>query len=64
MERTTGDPLVMRAERVGADTMLAHIVGLVAKARRSRASIQALADRVAVWFVPAVVGVVILAFAA
>ena len=46
--------LVMRAERVGADTMLARIVAMVATAQRSRAPIQRLADRVAGWFVPAV----------
>ena len=45
---------VMRAERVGSETMLARIVEMVATAQRSRAPIQALADRVAGWFVPAV----------
>ena len=55
---------VMRAERVGADTMLAKIVDLVAKAQRSRAPIQALADKVAAWFVPSVVAIAILAFVA
>ena len=45
---------VMRAERVGSDTLLAQIVALVAKAQRSRAPIQSLADRVSTWFVPAV----------
>ena len=55
---------VMRAERTGADTMLAKIVDLVAKAQRSRAPVQALADRVAVWFVPSVVAIAILAFIA
>lgn len=54
--------LVMRAERVGAETMLSRIVGLVAKAQRSRAPIQGLADRVAAWFVPTVVSVAVLAF--
>jgi Cu+-exporting ATPase len=47
--------LVMRAERVGADTLLAQIVNLVAQAQRSRAPIQKLADRVSAWFVPAVI---------
>ena len=53
---------VMRADRVGADTMLARIVALVAKAQRSRAPIQALVDRVAGWFVPSVVGIAAIAF--
>ncbi|HZF31604.1 MAG TPA: copper-translocating P-type ATPase [Gammaproteobacteria bacterium] len=47
--------LVMRAERVGGDTLLAQIVAMVAQAQRSRAPVQRLADRVAAWFVPAVV---------
>lgn len=55
--------LMMRAERVGHDTMLAQIVRTVAEAQRSRAPIQALADKVSGWFVPAVVGVAVLAFA-
>jgi Cu+-exporting ATPase len=55
--------LVVRAERVGAETLLARIVALVAEAQRSRAPIQRLADRVAAWFVPAVIGVAILTFA-
>ena len=55
---------VMRAERVGADTMLARIVKLVAEAQRSRAPIQRLADVVAGWFVPAVMLVAAIAFAA
>jgi Cu+-exporting ATPase len=46
--------LVMRAGRVGADTLLARIVGMVSEAQRSRAPIQRLADAVAAWFVPAV----------
>jgi Cu+-exporting ATPase len=56
--------LVMRAEHVGSDTMLAKIVALVSEAQRSRAPTQALADSVAAWFVPAVVAVAIAAFAA
>ncbi|MBO4226769.1 heavy metal translocating P-type ATPase [Bradyrhizobium neotropicale] len=55
---------VMRAEKIGRDTMLARIVDMVAKAQRSRAPIQRLADRVAGWFVPAVIAVAVLAFAA
>jgi Cu+-exporting ATPase len=55
---------VMRAEKVGRDTMLARIVEMVAAAQRSRAPIQRLADRVAGWFVPAVIAVAIAAFAA
>ncbi len=52
---------VMRAERVGGDTLLAQIVRMVAEASRSRAPIQKLADRVSSWFVPAVVGIAIVA---
>ena len=48
---------VMRAERVGADTLLARIIDLVARAQRSRAPIQAMADRVAGWLVPVVIAV-------
>ena len=73
IEKATGDRvtgatvngtggLLMRAERVGHDTMLAQIVRMVAEAQRSRAPIQALADKVSAWFVPAVVLVAILAF--
>ncbi len=54
--------LIMRAERVGADTMLAKIVELVGEAQRSRAPMQAMADRVAGYFVPSVVLVAIVAF--
>ena len=74
VEKTQGDPviggtlnkngsLVIRAEKVGADTMLSRIVEMVAKARRSRAPIQGLADRVSFYFVPTVVLIAILAFA-
>jgi P-type Cu+ transporter len=52
----------MRAERVGSDTLLSQIVHMVAEAQRSRAPIQALADAVSGWFVPAVVVVAVLAF--
>jgi len=55
---------VMRAEKVGRDTMLSQIVQMVAAAQRSRAPIQRLADQVAGWFVPAVIAVAALAFAA
>ena len=54
--------LIMQAERVGADTLLAQIVRLVGEAQRSRAPIQRLADSVAAWFVPAVILVAILTF--
>jgi Cu+-exporting ATPase len=56
--------LVMRAQKIGRDTMLARIVDQVAKAQRSRAPIQRLADQVAGWFVPAVIAAALLAFAA
>lgn len=73
VEKTAGDTLtgatingtgslVMEARRVGADTMLAQIVDMVAAAQRSRAPIQKYADKVAGWFVPAVMGVAGLAF--
>ena len=55
--------LTMRAQKVGGETMLAQIVALVAQAQRSRAPLQRVADRVAAWFVPAVVVVALLAFA-
>jgi Cu+-exporting ATPase len=75
VERTTGDrvvgatvnqtgSLVIRAEKVGAETLLAQIVQMVAEAQRSRAPIQRLADRVAAGFVPAVIGVALASFAA
>src|SRR5262249_14748097 len=52
--------LLMRAERVGSETVLARIVQMVSQAQRSRAPIQRLADRVAAWFVPAVGAVAVL----
>ena len=73
VEKTEGDPLtggtlnkngslVMQAERIGSETVLSQIVEMVAKAQRSRAPIQALADRVSYYFVPTVVLVAIVAF--
>jgi len=73
VEKTPGDrligatvngsgSLVMRAEKVGAETLLARIVQMVADAQRSRAPIQQVADRVAAWFVPAVVVIAVLTF--
>lgn len=75
VEKSRGDPvvggtvngtgsLVLEAQRVGAETLLARIVGMVSEAQRSRAPIQRLADVVAGWFVPAVVGIAVLAFLA
>src|SRR5690606_17179920 len=75
VEKTVGDKvtgatvngtgsLLMRAERVGRDTMLSQIVNMVAQAQRSRAPIQAVADKVSGWFVPAVLIVAVLTFAA
>ena len=55
--------LIITATRVGRDTMLARIVQMVAEAQRSRAPIQRMADRVAGWFVPAVIAIAALAFA-
>jgi Cu+-exporting ATPase len=55
--------LLMRAERVGRDTVLSQIVRMVAEAQRSRAPIQALADKVSAWFVPAVVLIAVATFA-
>ncbi|PEQ13612.1 copper-translocating P-type ATPase [Novosphingobium sp. PC22D] len=69
-ERLTGGTvngngsLVMVAERVGRDTLLSRIVQMVASAQRSRAPIQNLADRVAAWFVPAVIASALAAFVA
>ncbi len=62
MNQTGG--FVMRAEKVGADTLLSQIVHMVAAAQRSRAPIQRMADQVAGWFVPVVIAVAALAFAA
>jgi Cu+-exporting ATPase len=56
--------LVVRAERIGRDSMLSRIVQMVAEAQRSRAPIQRLADKVSGWFVPSVIGVAALAFVA
>jgi Cu+-exporting ATPase len=55
--------LVMRAERVGAETLLAQIVNMVAQAQRSRAPIQRLADTVSAWFVPTVIAIAAITFA-
>jgi Cu+-exporting ATPase len=55
---------VMRAEKIGRDTMLAQIVQMVAQAQRSRAPIQRLADTVSGWFVPAVILIAVAAFVA
>jgi len=73
VEKRTGDKvigatvngtgwLLMRAERVGSETMLAQIVRMVSQAQRSRAPIQKLADKVAAWFVPAVLAVAVITF--
>src|SRR6266851_3829032 len=58
---TTGS-FLMRAERVGRDTLLSRIVGMVAEAQRSRAPIQALVDKVSAWFVPAVIATAVISF--
>ena len=74
VEKTGGDPVtggtlnrtgsfVMKAEAVGGDTVLSRIVAMVAAAQRSRAPIQALADRVSAYFVPAVIAIAALTFA-
>ena len=73
VEKVSGDPVVgatvngtgafvMRAERVGSETMLSQIVRMVSEAQRSRAPIQRVADRVAAVFVPAVVAVALMSF--
>ncbi|MGD2115418.1 MAG: HAD-IC family P-type ATPase, partial [Acidobacteriota bacterium] len=73
VEKTAGDPvvgatvngtgsLVIEAEKVGSDTLLARIVQMVAEAQRSRAPIQNLADRVSAYFVPAVIAIAVLTF--
>jgi len=75
VEKTEGDPVIgatlngsgsfiMRAERVGSETLLAQIVRMVGQAQRSRAPIQRLADRVAGWFVPAVIAIAVVTFIA
>jgi P-type Cu+ transporter len=75
VSKTTGSPvigatvngngsLIMRAERVGRETMLAQIVQMVSQAQRTRAPIQRLADKVAGWFVPAVIAIAALTFIA
>jgi P-type Cu+ transporter len=60
----TSGSFLMRADKIGRDTLLAHIVQMVAAAQRSRAPIQRLADQVSAWFVPAVIAVAALAFGA
>jgi len=75
VEKTMGDPvigatlngtgaMVMRAERIGSDTVLSRIVQLVAQAQRTRAPMQRMADRVAYWFVLAVLGAAVATFLA
>ncbi|MCR9239761.1 MAG: heavy metal translocating P-type ATPase [Rhodobiaceae bacterium] len=60
---TGAGSLTMRADKIGADTLLSRIVQRVAEAQRSRAPVQALVDKVAAWFVPLVAGVAALSFA-
>ncbi len=62
--RNTTGSFVMEARKVGAETVLAQIVRMVGEAQRSRAPIQGLADKIAAWFVPAVVAIAVLAFLA
>ena len=59
----TAGSFLMRAERVGGETLLAQIVRMVSQAQRSRAPIQRVADKAAAYFVPAVIGVAVLTFA-
>ena len=56
--------LVIRAERIGAESMLSQIVALVAEAQRSQAPLQRLADRVSAWFVPSVIAIAVITFVA
>jgi P-type Cu+ transporter len=60
----TSGSFIMQAERVGSETLLAQIVKMVSQAQRSRAPIQRLADKVAGWFVPAVITIAVLTFVA
>jgi P-type Cu+ transporter len=60
----TSGSFMMRADKIGRDTLLSHIVQMVAAAQRSRAPIQRLADQVSAWFVPAVIAIAAGAFAA
>lgn len=73
VEKSEGDPiigatvngtgsLIMEAERVGSETLLAQIVDMVAQAQRTRAPVQRLADQVSAWFVPAVVVIAVITF--
>src|SRR5262245_40030022 len=60
----TSGSFIMRADKIGRDTLLSHIVQMVAAAQRSRAPVQRLADQVSAWFVPTVLAVAVVAFAA
>jgi P-type Cu+ transporter len=60
----TSGAFLMRAERIGSDTLLSQIVRMVGEAQRTRAPIQGLADRISEYFVPAVVAIAVIAFAA
>jgi Cu+-exporting ATPase len=61
-DREYDGSFVMRAKRVGSDTLLGQIVQMVAEAQRSRAPIQRLVDIISAWFVPAVVLVAVVSF--